>query len=265
MAAGVVAVVWYLAGASTLHVLLPEVPAPAPEFVADAATVLAEAARLEPAEMKVRVVSTVEDARATLAEDPALALTSVPLLLELLRDDRELRLHLVPTRAGSNGQGYAILVPGSSAVKGLAELTSLTGTMLYDADFARPWLGGPADLVLVPSARPLAAVRMVRRGEVDGLLASESEREALEGLLSEGELRAVGAPPSLPLPPLIGLGEPSEEDLRVVTALAGLCADADGALLCEAFGIDGWTRGSLDVYKSLLGPDPAPSPVPEGD
>lgn len=225
-----------------LQILIPEAPRPARESLEATAGILERLAGLPAGTVHVTASGDLDAARRALALRPALALVSTPLYLEALASGDRPRLLRSPARGGKPSEAFHVVVRRGGPVAKLADLAGkrLAGNRLWDARYVRLLLGaGAPEVEREPVRQTLQAIKGVREGTVDAALLSDLELAALQGLVPEGELASIHVSAELPLAPLLSyLPEGNAREDAIVRALPKLCQDAEGALLCEAFGIE---------------------------
>ncbi|MFN7975334.1 MAG: hypothetical protein U0166_23770 [Acidobacteriota bacterium] len=236
---------------------LPEAPEPSQDTLAAASEILDRLAGLPRGTVVGRGVGSVADAREAIRGAPAVAFLSLPLYLEAAASDRRPRILRTPRRGGQTFERYEVVVRAGSPIASVSDLAgkSLTGSLLWDDRFVKNVvLDSPGlSVELRPVRRPLDAVKAVKEGRADAMLLTGAESMALEGLVGKGELRSVFVSAPLPLPPIVGFSAAAAPgEAALVEALGKLCADPDGALLCEAFAIEGFAATESAAYEEAL-------------
>lgn len=186
-----------------------------------------------------------------LLRDPsvAYAIVSMPALCASGKIDY--RFVCLPLVSGKASESVSILTKSPAQTSGdpLGALRGkrLAGTVVTYVEYTNALvldgkLDVTRDFVPVPVTQALQAVRAVNEGRADAALLSQSQFEALAGVLhGESLLTEQWKSPPIPGAPLLALSaaDPAQtEALR--KAFLGMAEDADGAELCDTMGVTGF-------------------------
>lgn len=143
--------------------------------------------------------------------------------------------------------------PAARALAGLR----LTGTLLSFPAYVNGLVLDSgltlADFEAVPRPNALLALKALREGDADVALFTQPQLEALLGVVAEGALSTVATSRPLPGAPLIVLGDvPAAEREGVARAFATMCADPEGAELCDTMGVTGFVTSGGDALAAAL-------------
>ncbi|MCB9545702.1 MAG: PhnD/SsuA/transferrin family substrate-binding protein [Myxococcales bacterium] len=197
--------------------------------------------------------------RAALAARPPLAILSLGLFLEH-REAHHLVPLVRPRIQGRTSEALRVLVRAGTAAN-LLDLKgkTLTGTPLEEPAFlTRVAFAGVVDpathFTLKPEKRALKALRALDAGEVDAVLVTDAQYAALGALPFADKLAVVHTTDALPLVGVVA--DETQLDAaaraRLVAALAGICADAEGKALCELFGVEAFEPVDAAAYAEAV-------------
>ncbi len=171
----------------------------------------------------------------------------VPLAALQLPDDRKERYYVV-TKSGTAGS--------LEDLKG----KTMAGQVLLESEcfLNRVVFGGMldvgSDIKLIPTGRPLSALRKMIRGELDAVILNPIQYSSLEQLPFAGELETVFT--SDPITPIGFSMRDSETNHqlrdRVMLALQQLSKTEDGLAACQSFGIAGFEAVDQAMIDQLL-------------
>lgn len=193
---------------------------------------------------------------------PSLAVATLPALCSA----GELTYAYVgsPELSGRASESYSLVVAaGTAAGDGPRPLSSfkgkrLTGTLLGSPELVERVLFGKqlslaTDVTLVPRPTALLAIKALREGEADAALLTQTQVEALEGIVTAGSLVTAWTSAPVPGAPVIALGAPDPAKVAAVQkAFLGMCADPEGAELCDTMGVTGFTASGEKELSAVL-------------
>lgn len=178
-----------------------------------------------------------------------------------------------PQIAGRSSETVSLVAKGGTPESDPATLLPgkrITGPLTaFPAFVGRLVLEGKADAMagatVVPAASALLAVKALREGQADVALLTQSQVEALGGMVSAGTLTTLWTSPPIPGAPLISVGKVPEGQAAAVTkAFLGMCSDPEGAELCDTMGVTGFDAQGAAALAAAVERcwTPAAAPAP---
>lgn len=192
-------------------------------------------------------------------KQPGFSILSLGLYLEQ-RSKHDLTPLVRPRIKGESSERFRVMTQ-SGKCKALDELKGKTlgGTPLDDLDFvSRVVFDGRYPLSTFfetkPSRMALKSIRSLVKGELDAVLLNQQQYDALSSLKLESPLAVVFESDAIPLIGVVADKKKtqSQERERFTQAMKGLCADAEGAKLCELFGVDTFEDVESSVYSEVI-------------
>lgn len=193
-----------------------------------------------------------------LLRDPSIsyAIVSTPALCATGKLDY--RFVCLPLVSGKAAETVSILgktpvAAGPAVLDGLRG-KKLAGTLVtYVAYVNALVLEGKADVrndfVAVPVTQALQAVRAVNEGRADAALLTQSQVEALAGVLhGDSALHEQWTSQPIPGAPLLALpAADAAQTEKIRQAFLAMAADAEGAELCDTMGVTGFVQTGEDA------------------
>lgn len=167
-----------------------------------------------------------------------------------------------PELSGRATESYSLVVPAGAVAAGPLPLASfkgkrLTGTLLSSVEFVERLLYRSqlslADVTLVPRPSALLAIKAVREGQADAALLTQTQVEALTGIVPAGSVATAWTSEPVPGAPVIALGSADRKSVEAIQrAFLGMCADPEGAELCDTMGVTGFiATGEKELEAAL--------------
>ena len=194
--------------------------------------------------------------------DPTLAYAIVSMPALCATGKLDYRFVCLPLVSGKESESVSILTkpPAQAGPAVLAGLrgkrlagTLVTYTAYTNALVLEGKLDVAKDFVPVPVTQALQAVRAVNEGRADAALLTQSQVEALAGVL-HGDSSLIEQWKSSPIPgaPLIAFPAADPRQIeKIRSAFLQMAADAEGAELCDTMGVTGFVAtGEEDLRRA---------------
>lgn len=194
---------------------------------------------------------------AALQKDPQVVMLSLDVFLSKRKELKLEPLAQIELDVGTTDHWYLM----SSRVSGPstpAEVKGkpITGAGLDDKSFVARVvldgaLGGPDELVLVPEALGLRAIRSVIGGKAQAVLLDGVSYRGLTGTPFERKLKTVYESKPLPTPPIaVTPAVDKETATQLAGALLSMRGDPKGQSMLAAFGLKGFVKPDPAVYDA---------------
>lgn len=109
------------------------------------------------------------------------------------------------------------------------------------------------DFVAVRKPNALLALRALRDGEADLLILTQSQVDALAGVGQAGAVTEIFRTAPIPAAPVLALGTASAAEIDGVRkAFLGMCADPEGAELCDTMGVSSFASDQDALLADAL-------------
>lgn len=194
------------------------------------------------------------DSVASIKKDAPLFALVTPGFYLAHREDLHLEVLAEPLREGEGPSVVYLISKAGAAQKPLAS-QRLGGQLAGEPAWVRSAVlgqeAGAPSPKFIPQARTLESVRMLRAGELDGVLLHDSDWKRLKDLDKADGLVISFTSKHLPEGPVVSFGPPSQTARAAAAALIALPASEGGRRVLERMTLKGFQSADATVYSSF--------------